>query len=142
MKAVCLLTDSTYILAVSNRGRMDKDVLDSRFTGLGEGAGGDGIAEAGSVGRGGVSETVVEIETRVFGTVVGTKAGVGTSSSSVLPASLVLALDSGAYRSPDSVDSWLVLRVFGVWRFCSTSIGGRSGNSIRSGTFSSGTGLP
>ena len=69
MKATCLLTDSTYILAVSDSGGKSKDVLGSGFTGPEEGAEGEGIAGAGSVGRGGVSETVV-----------GTEAGIGPSS--------------------------------------------------------------
>ena len=121
---------------------MGKDVLGSGFTRMGEGAWGDEIARAGSVGKGGVSETVVGIETRVSRTVVGTEAGVDTSSDCVLPASLVLASDPEACHSLDSVDSWLVFRVVGVWRFCITFIGKRSGNSVRSGTFFSGMGLP
>ena len=142
VKAACLLIDSTYILVVSDRGGMGKDVLGSKFTKMGEGAGGDRIARAGSAGRGGVSETVVRTKIGVSGTIVGTEASIDTSSGCVLPASLVLALDPRTCHSPDSVDFWLVLRVVGVWRFCSTSIGGRFGNSMRSGTFSSGTGLP
>ena len=69
-------------------------MLGSRFTESGEGAGEDGIAGAGSVGRGGVSETVVRTEARV-----------STSSGWVLPASFILASDLGSYLSPDSVDS-------------------------------------
>ena len=154
MKAACLLTDSTYALAVSDRDGMGMDVLGSGFTSTREGAGGDGIAGAGSTGRGRVPETVVGTVTGVSGIVVGTKtgvfgfvvgietgvsetvvgmeAGVGTSSDCALPASLVLASDPGACYSLDSVYSWLVLKVVGVWRFYSTSVGGRSGNSVRS----------
>ena len=141
MKAACLLTDSTYILAISKRGRMGKDVFGSGFTGMGEGAEGDKIAGVGSAGRDGISETIVGTETGVSGIVVGTKAGVGTSFGYVLPVSLVLASDPKACRFPDSVNSWLVLRIVSVWRFCSTSVGGRSENLVRFGTFSSETGL-
>ena len=84
MKAACLLTDSTYILAVSNNGGKGKDVFGSRFTKTGEGAEGDRIAGAGSARRGSVSKIVVGTEARVSGTIVGTEArteaGIGTSS--------------------------------------------------------------
>ena len=141
MKAACFLIDSMYALAVSDRGGIGRDVFDSGFTDAGETAGGDGIAGVGSAGRDGVSETFVGTKAGVSGTVVGIGAGVGTSSGCALPASMVLASNHGAYLSPDSADSWLVLRVVGVWRFCNTSVGRRSGNSERFGTFSSGTGL-
>ena len=93
---------------------MGKDVLGSGFTSTEEGARRDGITGAGSAGRGGVSKTVVGTETGVSKTIVGTEAGVGTSSGCVLSASLVLASDPGACRSPNSVDSWLVLRIVNV----------------------------
>ena len=73
---------------------MGKDGPGWKFTDPTEGAGGDGITGARFVGRGGVSETVVGIET-----------GVGTSSNWVLPASFVLVSDPGFYLSSDSVDS-------------------------------------
>ena len=139
MKAACFLTNSTYALAVSDRGRMGIDVLGSEFTSTGVGAGGDEIIGAESTRRGGVSEIIVETETAGSGIIVGMEASVGTSFDCALPASLVPASDLRACRSPDSIDSWLVLRVVGVWRFYNTSIGG---NSVRSGTFSSGMGLP
>ena len=141
VKVAGLLTDSMYALAVFDRGGTGRNVLDSRSTSTGEATGGDGIAEAGSTGRGGVSETFVKNEAGVSGTVVGMGASVGTSSGCALPASLVLASDHGACLSPDSANSWLVLRAVGVWRFCNTFVGGRSGNFERFGTFSSGTGL-
>ena len=142
VKVACLLTDSIYALAVSDRGRIGMDVLDFGFTGIEETIGGDGIAGARSAGRGRVLEIVIGTEIGVSRTIVGTGAGVGTSSDYALLASLVLALDPGACLSLDSADSWLVLRVVGVWRFCNTSVGGRFENSKRSGTFSSGMGLP
>ena len=84
MKAACILTDSTYVFAISDRGGMGMDVLGSGFIGTGEGAG-DGITRAGSAGRGGVSETVVGTKTGVFGTIVRMEAGVGTSFGCALP---------------------------------------------------------
>ena len=57
-------------------------------------------------------------------------------------ASNVLASDPRACLPPDSTKSRVVLRVVGVWRFCNNSVGGRSRKSVRSGTFSSGIGLP
>ena len=57
-------------------------------------------------------------------------------------ASDVLASDPGAGLPPDSAKSWVVLRVIGVYRFCSRSVGGRSGKSVRSRNFSNGIGLP
>ena len=141
MEATCLLTDSMYALVVSDRGRIGRDVLDPGFAGMGEAAGGDDTTGVESVGRGGVSEVSTGTGAWVFGVGIGSGAGIGTSDCA-LPTSNVLASDSGASLSPDSADSWLVLRVGGVWRFCNTSVGGRSGNSDRSGTFSNGTGLP
>ena len=75
VKAACLLTDSTYALAVFDKGGISMDVLGSGFVGTEERAGGDGIAEAGSAERGGVSEIVVETETRVSRTIFGMEAG-------------------------------------------------------------------
>ena len=79
MQAACLLTDSTYILAVSDSGGNNKDVFGLGFTKTGEGAGEDGIAGAGSAGNGDVSVIVVGTKAGVSKTVVRTKAGVGTS---------------------------------------------------------------
>ena len=62
---------------------------------------------------------------------VGRGASVGSSSDWILPPSFDLASDSR-----------FVLNVVGVWRFWSTSFGGRSENSVRSGTFSRETGVP
>ena len=64
MKATCLLTDSIYALAVSDKGGTGRDVLDPRFTGEGEATGGDGTTRAGSAGRDVVSE--VSIGTRAW----------------------------------------------------------------------------
>ena len=111
MKPACLLTDFTYILAISDSGGKDKDVFGLGFIGMGEGATGDEITRAGSAGKGSVSKIVVGTEVGVSGTVVGTKAGVGTSSNWVLPAFFVLASDPGSCHSLDFVDSWLVLKV-------------------------------
>ena len=72
--------DSTYILTVPYRGGIGKDVFGSGFTGTGEEARGNGIAGARSIGKGGVSKTVVKTEAGVSGTIVGMEAGVGTSS--------------------------------------------------------------
>ena len=105
VKAPCLLIDSIYALAVFNRGGIGMDVLGFGFAGIGETVGGDGIAMARYVGRDGVSDIVDGTKIGVSGTVVGTEVVVGTSSSYVLPASLVLASDLGACLSPDSVDS-------------------------------------
>ena len=49
MKAACLLTDSIYSLAVSDRGGIEKEVLGLGFASMGETAGGDGTTRAGSV---------------------------------------------------------------------------------------------
>ena len=57
-------------------------------------------------------------------------------------ASDVLASDLGVGLHPDSAESRVVLRVVGVYRFCSRSAGGRSGKSVRCGNFSNGIGLP
>ena len=131
MKAACLLTDSVYNLVVSNRGGKSKEGPSLGFTGLGKGAGGDGIAGARSVGRGGVQSKVgVESE-----------ASVETSSGWVLPVSFDLAFNPGSCLPLDSVDFEFVLNIIDVWRFCSTSVGGRSGNSVRFETFSSRIGL-
>ena len=99
------------------------------------------MVRARSTGRGGVSESSIGTEVGVSGVGTGTGAGVGTSGCA-LPASTVMASDPRAYLSPDSADSWLVLRVVGVWRFYNTSVGRRSEDSERSGIFSSRTGLP
>ena len=141
MKAVCLLTDSIYALAISDRGGTEKDVLGLGFVGVGEIACGDNTTGAGSVGRGGVSEVSIGTGSWASGVGVGSRAGAGTSSCA-LPTLDVLVSDPGAGLSPDSTDSWLVFRIGGVWRFWNTSVGGRSGNSHRSRTFASGTGLP
>ena len=76
---------------------------------------------------------------------VGTGSGTGVGAGDSCwdrSASDVLASDPGAGLPPDSAESWVVLRVVGVCRFCSRSTGGRSGKSARSGTFSNGIGLP
>ena len=140
MKVACLLTDSIYTLAVAARGNTGNDVLALGFAGIGEATGGDGMAGAGSAGRGGVSEMSIGTEIGVSRIDAGTGTGVGTSGRAP-PASAVLASDPGAYLSPDFADSWLVLRIGGVWRFCNTSKEGRSRNFDRSRTISSGTGL-
>ena len=57
-------------------------------------------------------------------------------------ASDVLASDPGAGLLPNSAESRVVLSVVGVCKFCSRSAGGRSGKSVRSGSFSNGIGLP
>ena len=54
----------------------------------------------------------------------------------------VLASDPGAGLPLDFAESRVVLRVVGVYRFCSRSAGGRSRKSVRSGIFSNGIGLP
>ena len=141
MKAACLLTDSIYALAISDRGGTRRDVLDPGFAGVGEATGGDGMTRAGSARRGGVSEVSIGTGVGVSGVDVGSGAGIGTFGCA-FPTSDVMASDLGVGLSPDFADSWLVLRVSGVWRFSNTSIGGRSGNSYRSGTLSSGSGLP
>ena len=74
VKAACLLTDSIYDLAISDRGETGMDVLDSGFIGTEETTKGDGIAGVGSAGRGGVSKIVVETKVGVSETVVGTGA--------------------------------------------------------------------
>ena len=141
MKVACLFTDSIYTLVVSDRGGTKRDVLDLGFTGAWETTGGDGMARVGSAERGGISETFIKTEVGVSGTGGMTGMDVGTSDYA-LPALVVLASDPRTYLSPHSADSWLVLRVVSLWRFCNTSVGGRSGNSEGSGTFSSGMGLP
>ena len=135
MKAACLLTDSIYSLAVFDRGGTEKEVLGLRFAGVGETAGGDGTTGTGSAGRGGVLEVSIGTRSWASGVGVGSGAGVGASGCG-LSTSNALASDPGAGLSPDFVDSWLVCRVGGVYRFCNTSVGGRSG------TFSSGIRLP
>ena len=141
MKAACLLTDSIYTLAISDRGGTGRDVLDPGFAGVEEVAGGDDTTRAGSARRDGVLEVSTGTEAWVSGVDIGFEAGIGISGC-ILSTSDVLATGSRIGLSPDSADSWLVLRVGGVWRFCNTSVGGRSGNSDRSGTLSSGTELP
>ena len=143
MKAACLLTDSIYFVAVFDSGgtRAENEILGLGFAGVGEMVGGDGTMGAGSAGRGGVSEVSIGIGFWASG--VGARSGIGVGASDCsLSASDVLASDLGAGLSLDFADSWLVLRVVGVWRFYNTSKGGRSKNSDRSGTFFSGTGLP
>ena len=105
MKAACLLTNSIYALAISDRGRIGMDVLGSGFADTKETTGGDGIAGAKSMGRDEISNTIDGTETEVSGTIVGTEVVVGTSFGCALPASLVLASDPRACLSPDSVDS-------------------------------------
>ena len=147
MKAACLLTDSIYSLAVSDRGGTEKEVLGLGFTGMGEIVGGNGTIGAGSAGRGGVLEVSIGTGSWASGVGVGPGAGVGASGCG-LSTSDALASDPGAGLSLDSANSLLVLRVGDVWRFCNTSVGERSGNSDRSGntdrsgTFSSRIGLP
>ena len=104
MKAAYLLTNSIYVLAISNRGRTGRDVLDPGFVGAGEIAEGDGMVGARSAGRGGVLELSIRTEAGVSGIGIGTGAGVGTSNCALL-ASAVLATDPGACLSPDSADS-------------------------------------
>ena len=113
--------------------------------------GGDGTTRAGSTGRGGVS--VVSIGTESWSSRIGAGSGTGVevgsgtdagsgprtgvgASCCSRSASDVLAFNPGA-----SIESRVVLRVVGVCRFCNNSVGGRSGKSVKSGTFSSGTGL-
>ena len=96
--AACLVTDSAYILVVFDRGGKGKEVLDSRFTGPEEGAGGDRITGVGLAGRGGVAS----------------EASVGTSCDRVLSTSLDQTLDPGSCHPPDSVVSGFVLSVVGV----------------------------
>ena len=159
MKAACLLTDSMYSLAVSNSGGIGagNGTLGHGFAGVGEVVGGVGTTGAGSTGRGGVSEVSIGIGVWTsgvdtsFGTGVevgsGTRIGAGPgtgvgASCCGWSASDVLASDPGAGLPMDSTDSWFVLRVVDVWRFCNNSVGGRSGKSVRSETFTNGTGLP
>ena len=128
-----------------------------KFVDVGEVVGGDGTTGAGSAGRGGVSEVSIGIRAWTFGvdtgsgigvevdsgTGVGTSPGTGVGASCCSrSASDILASHPGAVLPPDSAESWFVLRVVGIWRFCNNSVGGRSGKSIRSGTFSNETGLP
>ena len=154
MKAACLLTDSMYSLAISDSSGIGagNGTLGLGFDGISEVVGGDGTTRAGSTGRGGVS--VVSIGTESWSSRVGAGSGVGVEVGSGTgagssprigvgasccgrSASDVLASDPGA-----SVESRVILRVIGVCRFCNNSGGGRSGKSVRSGTFSSGTRLP
>ena len=154
MKATCLLTDSMYSFAVSDSGGIGagNGTLGLRFDGTGKVVGGDGTTGARSTGRGGVSMVSIGTESWSSGVGAGSGTGVevgsGTGAGSgpgtgvgasccSRSASDVLASDSGA-----SVESRVVLRVVGVCRFCNNSGGGRSRKSIRSGTFSSGIGLP
>ena len=143
MKAACLLTDSIYSLIVSDNGGTgaENEILGLGFAGVGEMVSGDGTTGAGSAGRGGVSEVSIGIGSWASRVGAGSGTSVGASYCG-LSTSDVLASDPGAGLSPDSADSWLVLRVVEIWRFCNTSVDGRSGNSDRSGTFSNRTGLP
>ena len=113
MKAACLLTDSIYSLAVSDRGGIEKEVLGLGFASMGKIAGGDGMTRAGSVGRSGVSEVSIGTGSWASRVGVGSKIGVGTSNCG-LSTFDVLTSDLGAGLSLDSADSWLVLRVGGV----------------------------
>ena len=148
MKAACLLTDSMYSLAVSDSSGIGvgNGTLGLGFDGTGEVVGGDGTTGAGSTGRGGVSVVSIGTESWSSGVgagsgtsvEVGSETGAGSGSGTGVGASCcgrsasdVLASDPGA-----SIESRVVLRVVGVCRFCNNSGGGRSG------TFSSGTGLP
>ena len=154
MKAACLLTDSMHSLVVSDSGGIGagNGTLGLGFDGIGEVVGGDGTTGAGSTGRGGVSVVSIETESwssRVgvgteIGVEVGSETGADSGPGTRVDASCcgqstsdVLASDPGA-----SVESRIVLRVVGVCRFCNSSRGDRSAKSVRSGTFSSGTGLP
>ena len=129
MKAACLLTDSIYSLAVSDRGETGAEVLGLGFASVGEVVGGDGTTGAGSAESGGVLEVSIGIKSWASkvgagsGTGVdvgcGTSAGVGPgtgvgASCCDLPASDVLASDPGAGLPPDSTEFGFVLRVVGV----------------------------
>ena len=137
MKAACLLTDSTYSLAVSDSGGTRAEVLGLGFAGVGEVVGGDGTTGARSAGRGGVLEVSIGIGSWASkvgassgtgvdigpgtgagvgpgtGAGVGPRTGVGASYCN-LSASDVLASDPGAGLPPESAESWFVLRVVGV----------------------------
>ena len=104
MKAACLLTDSIYSLAISERVGIEKEVLGLGFAGLGETAGGDGTTGVGSVGRGGVSEVSIATGSWAFGVGIGSEIGVGASGCGLSTLD-VLASDPGAGLSPDSADS-------------------------------------
>ena len=91
--------------------------------------------ESWSSGVGAGSGTGVEVGSGT-GTGSGPGTGVGASCCG-RSASDVLMSDAEA-----SVESQVVLRVVGIYRFCNNSVGRRSGKSVRSGTFSSRTGLP
>ena len=159
MKVACLFTDSKYSLAVSDSGGIEAEtgILGRGFAGVEEVVGRDGMTGAGSAGRGGVSEVSIGIGAWTSGVDTGSGIGVEVDSGTEVGAgpgirvgasccgrfaSDVLASDLGAGLPPDSTESWFVLRVVGVWRFCNNSVGGRCRKSIRSGTFSNGTGLP
>ena len=150
VKATCLLTDSIYSLAVSDNGGIGAGtgILGLGFAGVGEVVGGDGMTGAGFAGRGGISEVSIGIGAWTSGvdtnsgTGVEVDSGIGVGASGCgLFASDVLASNPGAGLPPDSSD-WFVLRIVGVWRFCNNSVGGRSGKSVGSGTFSNGIRLP
>ena len=158
MKAACLLTDSMYSLAISDSDGVGagNGTLGRGFAGVGAVVGGDGTTGAGSTERGGVSEVSIGIGVWTSGVDTGSGTGVEVGSGTGVGADLgtgvgasccgwsasdVLASDPGPSLPHDSADSWFVLRVVGVWRFCNNSVGGRSGKSVRSGTFSNGTGL-
>ena len=79
MKAACLLTDSIYALAISDKGGIGRDVLDPGFAGMGEAAGGDDMTGARSTGRDGVSEVSIGTRVWISRVGVGSEAGVGTS---------------------------------------------------------------
>ena len=94
MKAACLLTDSIYSLAISDRGRTKKDVLGLAFASVEETAGRDGTTGAGSVGRSGILVVSIGIGSWASDVCVGSGAGVGASGCG-LSTSDVLAFDSG-----------------------------------------------
>ena len=95
MKATCLLKDSIYSLAISDKAKTEKDVLGLRFTGVGEAAGGDDTTTVGSVGGGGVSEVSIRTGSWASKVDVGFEVGTGTFGCA-LPTSDVLASDPGA----------------------------------------------
>ena len=117
----------------------------------------DGTTGAGSIGRGGISEVSIGIGVWTSGVDTGSRTGVEVDSGTGVgagpeagvgasccgrSASDVLASNPGAGLPPDSTESWFVLRVVGIWRFCNNSVGKRSRKSVRSGTFSNGIELP
>ena len=79
MKVACLLTDSIYSLAISDRGGAEEEVLGFGFAGVGETVGGDGRTGAGAVGRGGVLEVSIEIGSWTSGVGIDSRTGVGAS---------------------------------------------------------------